>query len=215
MADMLATPEDLASLLQSDLDLSTATLLLETATAIVQEAAGGQRIVQVAGDVITLAGFTDSWLALPQLPVTAVASVALDGITLTAGTDYRLIGDRLWRRTGWQTSYGAPWDVVGQGEQWSAYAPPSLTWPDQEPSTVVVTYTHGYATGHQALQLARAAALALARVGYANPAGVTSERIDDYSVSYDTMAARMAASPRLKAALARQYGRRGGLIRLG
>ena len=46
MADMLATPEDLAALLQQDVDRATATLLIESATALVQ-ATVGQRIVRV------------------------------------------------------------------------------------------------------------------------------------------------------------------------
>src|SRR5690242_5591066 len=108
MADQLCTPEDLASALQADLDASTATLWVECATAVVQATAGGQRIVQVVDDTFTILGTTDSWLDLPQLPVTSVASVVLDGVTLTAGspgdasTTYRRHGNRLWRTDGWQ-----------------------------------------------------------------------------------------------------------------
>jgi hypothetical protein len=55
MADQLATPEDLAALLQdSQVDRATAELLLECATAVVQSAAGGQRILQVVDDAVTL-----------------------------------------------------------------------------------------------------------------------------------------------------------------
>jgi hypothetical protein len=211
VADQLATPQDLSSLLQSDLDLSSATLLVEMGTAIVQQAAGGQRIVQIVGDVVTLGAYSDSWLDLPQIPVTSVASVVLDGVTLTAGTDYKLIGNRLWRTNGWQANLGYPWN-------WP-YAWPHATlppgYPVQEPSTVVVTYTHGYAPGAQELQLARSAVLSLAKAGYANPSGANSESIDDYSVTYDAMAARMEAAPHLKTALAKQYGRRVGLVRIG
>ena len=60
MADQLATPTDLANLVPgSSLPAATATLLLECATAVVQAAADGQRIVQVVNDVLTLAGTTD------------------------------------------------------------------------------------------------------------------------------------------------------------
>lgn len=211
MADQLATTTDLASFMQSDLDLSTATLLVETATAIVQQACGGQRIVEVVGDVATLGGYSDSWLDLPQIPVTAVASVVLDGTTLTAGTDYKVVGNRIWRASGWQANTGYPWDWPSTWE--SPLVPPG--YPVQQPSTVVVTYTHGYPAGSQHLQLARSAVLSLARGGYANPSGATSERIDDYSISYDAMAGRMEAAPHLKSALAKKYGRRGGLARIG
>lgn len=200
MADQLATPEDLASLLQQDLDASTANLVLDAATASVQAAAGNQRILQVVGDTANLTGLTDSWLDLPQIPVTAVASVTLDGATLTAGsagdpaTTYRLRGNRLWRGYGWQTYVG-------------------------EPSDVVVVNTHGYAAGSQDLQLARGATLSIAKGMYANPAGVAREQIDDYAVSYARAAGEAAdlieAAPGLRAALRRKYGRRIGLARLG
>src|SRR5262245_51785941 len=106
MADQLATPEELDSALQQDLDLATANLWLDAATAGVEEAAGMQRLILVEDDEIELTGFTDSWLDLPQRPVVSVASVVLDGVTLTAGaagsggSTYRLRGNRLWRGDG-------------------------------------------------------------------------------------------------------------------
>jgi hypothetical protein len=193
MADQLATPQDLASLLQSDLDLSTATLLVEIGTAVVQEAAGGQRNVQVVGATLTVMGTTGSWLALPQLPVTAVASVTLDGDAVTAGTTtgtYRKVGSRLWRDVGW-----AP-DI---------YAP----------SEAAVVCTHGYPAGDQRLQLGRGAVLGLAKSQYPNPSGATRITIDDYTEVYDAMTARLEASASLKAAIRRQYGRPAGLVRIG
>ncbi|HEY9411128.1 MAG TPA: hypothetical protein VIP77_16230 [Jiangellaceae bacterium] len=197
MVDQLCTPADLASALQQDLDASTATLWVEVGTAVVQEAAG-QRIVQVVGDTVELSGTTDSWLDLPQIPAAAVTSVTLDGATLLAGSpggggkSYRRKGNRLWRGCGWQTYCG-------------------------EPSDVVVVYTHGYAAGAQELQLARGAVIGLAQAAYSNPAGgaVAREQIDDYAVAYEAMAAALEASPHLKAALRRQYGRRAGLVRIG
>lgn len=215
MADQLATPSDLASYLQADVDLSTATLLIECATAVVQEAAGGQRIVQVVGDTISILGTSDSWLPLPQIPVTAVTSVTMDGTALTAGTDYKVFGNKLWRKQGWQSNYGWPWELEGIGSPWYNYAPPSLTWPFQEPSALVVVYTHGLPPGDQRLQFARSVALGLARSVYANPAGINSESIDDYSVTYERITAQMEASPHLRAAVAKKYGRRAGLARIG
>lgn len=193
MADQIATPDDLASFLQQDLDASTANLLLNCATAVVQEAAG-QRIVQVVNDPLTVMGTTDSWLALPQIPVTAVASVTLDGVTLTAsaaGVDagaYRRHGSRLWRTNGWQTYTG-------------------------EPSTVVVTCTHGYQAGDYRLQLAVAHALALCAPFYDNPSGASSVKIDDYAATYAAMQAAMQAAPGGRAALRKAYGRRGAFSR--
>jgi hypothetical protein len=226
VADQLATPADLASLLErDDIDTYKATLLIEMATAIVQEACGGQRIVQVVDDVLTVAGYSDSWLPLPQLPVVAVSSVTIDGVALssdsTVSDHWKKFGDRLFRKCGWQNDLGW-WTQYGQwydGPSWQYYNT-SFTGAHrhgygQEPSTVVVTYTHGYAPGAQELQLARQACLSLCAGSYANPTAVTSEHIDDYSVQYDAMIARMEAAPHLKAALAKKYGRRAALVRIG
>lgn len=196
MADQLATLQDLADALQiplADLPTGTGTLLLECATAVVQIAAGGQRIVQVVGDTASLIGTTDSWLDLPQIPVTAVASVTLDGAALTVGIDaaqYKHLGNRLWRTDGWQTYVGRP-------------------------SEVVSVNTHGYPAGHQKLQLGRWATLSLAKGQVPNPGSVASESIDDYSVTFDKMSAQMEASPFLQKALRKAYGRRASLVRLG
>jgi len=214
MADRLATPEDLASLLQrDDIDAYKAGVLVEIATSIVQEAAGNQRIVQVVDDVQPIMGTTDSWLPLPQIPVTAVSSVVLDGTTLTVGTDYLVFGNRLWRSLGWQTNLGWPMD-------WplGTWGPNGLTnWinPTSQPSLVVVTCTHGYAPGSQELQLARGAVLSICTGAYANPTGLKSESIDDYSATYGALSGQMEASTYLKSALARKYGRRAGLVRIG
>lgn len=187
-ADQLATPADLASALQQDLDASTATLWVEVATAVVQ-AAAGQRILEVVDDTATLLGTTDSWLDLPQRPVTAVTSVELDGEPIT---DWQLFGSRMYRRCGWATCW-------------------------TEPSKVVVVNTHGYPNADQGLQLARGAVLGLAQAAYSNPAAgsVSREQIDDYAVAYAAVQAAMDASPALASALRRQYGRRAGLVRIG
>lgn len=190
MADQLAAPEDLAALLQQDVDTATATLLIEAATAVVQ-AVCGQRILRVVDDEIQLDGHTDSTLVLPERPVVAVSAVSLAGTALTAGTasgTYRLSTAGLWRDTGWAG--------------------------DSPPALVAVTYTHGWADGAQELQLARSATLSLAKGSYANPSGVYSEKIDDYSVAYERASIAMEASPFLAAALRRQYGHKAGMVRI-
>lgn len=207
MADQFATPGDLASLLQQDVDTSTAVLLIECATSVVQATAGGQRIIRVVDDPMSIMGLSDSWLNLPQIPVTAVGAVTLDGVTLVLGTDYKVFGDRLWSKTGWQNNLG--WPTTSQS------GVISNTWDGPEPSAVTVVCTHGYAAGAWQLQSARNAALALAKVCYPNPSGATAMSIDDYSAAYEAMSARMEASPFLQAALRKQYGRRAGLVRAG
>lgn len=216
MADQLATLQDLADALQvplANVPTGTGTMLLETATAVVQQVAGGQRIVQVVGDTCSILSTTDSWLDLPQIPVTAVTAVVLDGVTLTLGTDYKVFGNRLWRQYGWQNNLGWSW-----GWDWNwrpSYAANGTPYTGQEPSLSMVTYTHGYAPGSQQLQLGRGAALSLAKSAFVNPSGVASEGIDDYHVSYDAMAAQMEAGKFLTAAIRKAYGRRAGLVRIG
>lgn len=196
MADQLATRAQLASALQRDVDNATADVWLNAATAVVQEAAGGQRIVRVTDEVITLTGTTESWLQLPQIPVVSVLSVTVDGDTVTAGAagsggaTYRLRGNRLWRGDGWQKYCG-------------------------EPSEVGVTYTHGLADDDQRIELARGTVIGLARTPYDNPGAVAREQIDDYSVAYQVVSAAMDASKALRRALRRQYDHRGGLTRIG
>jgi hypothetical protein len=199
VADQLAAPADVGILLgidPADLDVPRATLVGEGATAVVQAAAGRQRILAVAGDTAELLGDSDSWLQLPQWPVTAVATVALDGAALatgaagSGGATYRRHGSRLWRGCGWQTHRG-------------------------EPSTVIVVYDHGYPPLDQRLQLARSAVLGLVRGVYPNAEALTQVRLGDYAATFEAMTARMDASPFLADALRGQYGHRAGLVRFG
>jgi hypothetical protein len=196
VADQLATRAQLAAALQKDvasLNTATADVWLNAATAVVQEAAGFQRILRVTDEQITLTGTTDSWLRLPQIPVVSVSAVTLDGEALTAGaagsggSTYRLRGTRLWRGDGWQKYCG-------------------------EPSEASVTYTHGYADTAQGIELARGTVISLARIPYDNPTAVAREQIDDYQVAYGVVSAAMEASKFLRRALRRQYGHRAGLV---
>lgn len=197
MADQLCAPEDLASLLERDLDGYKAIMLVECGTAVVQEAAGNQRIVLVEDDPGEQMGDTDSWLWLPQRPVSAVAAVAIDGEALVEGTDFKRFGSRLWRRAGWATCW-------------------------TEPSVITHTTTHGYDVSDpdpsnwpQGVQLARNAVLSLIRSCFDNKTGALRESIDDYSVAYDVMTAAMQANDNLRYALRRKYGIPAGVIRLG
>lgn len=192
MADMLATPTDLAALLQRDVDTASATLALEVCTAVVQ-AAAGQRIVRVVDDAVTLPGGTDRYLRLPERPVVSVASVTLDGTLLTAGTasgTYRVSGNALYIEDGWLPDCSAPSDVA-------------------------VVYTHGYAAGDQRLQLGRGMSLSLARGLFTNPDGTIREQIDDYAVAYAEAAAALEASAGMSGLLRKQYGSKAGLVRIG
>lgn len=188
MSDMLITLEELASYVQDDVDTATATLAIEIATGVVQ-AATSQRLVQVVDDqaVIYLDQYdTNHYLELPESPVTAVSAVMVGATPVTDWTP-DLSRGRLYRLWGWRARY---------------------VYPAWAPTTVTVTYTHGYAPGDRRLQLARSLTLVLAGAAYSNPIGATREQIDDYAVQYaDTATARLDSMPGALAALRRQYGR--------
>lgn len=194
MADQLASPADLASLLKQSFDeFDTATVILgiEVATAVVQ-AAAGQRIVLVTDDAATVYGGTDQVLALPERPVVSVASVTYNGSLLTQGTasgTWRMSADGLWRDCGWSRYCDGP-----------------------VPTDVV--YTHGCATDDQRIQLARGVTLSLARGLFVNSSGVVREQIDDYQVAYSEAAAALDSVSGMAARLRKQYGTKAGMVRV-
>lgn len=186
MADMLITLEELASYLQEDVDTATATLAIEIATGLVQ-AATSQRLVQVVDDqaVIYLDQFdTNHYLELPEAPVTAVTAVAVGATPVTDWTA-DLSRGRLYRLWGWRARY---------------------VYPVWAPTTVTVTYTHGYPPGDRNLELARAVTLVAAAAAYSNPGAAVREQIDDYAVQYAAIVSAELAPP-VMAALRRKYGR--------
>lgn len=196
MADMLATPADLASALQRDVDTASATLALEVCTALVQIAAGNQRIVRATSTNEVVYGGPDRLLRLPQQPVVSVASVTYNGSLLTQGTasgTWRLAKYGIWRDLGWA------------GYSWEG------------PTSAVVTYTHGYDPAgsdadKQKLQLGRGFTLSLARGLFTNPDGTIREQIDDYSVAYAEASAALEANPSMQALLRKQYGPKARMV---
>lgn len=195
MADMLASDEDLASLLQKDLDTASAVLVLEICTAVVQAACGGRRIVRVVDDSEEVWGGPDRVLRLKNWPIVSIASVTYNGSALTQGT-----ASGTWRRA----KYGV-WRDLGWVE--ACYEPLSTT----------VVYTHGYDpngsdSDKQATQLGRGIVLNLARGLTENPGGVAREQIDDYAVAYEKAAAALDASPSAVALLRKQYGPKARMV---
>lgn len=178
MAQQLATPAELNAVLQTTVDTTTANLLLELATGIVQ-AACGQLLIEtdVTGELVDITCQT-YWLELANKPVTSVATVELDG---TAVTDWTLRKQKLFRPGGWLLSLSPP-------------------------SQAEVSYTYGYPTGSQYLQLARSVTLSLAQAGYGNPGQVKGEAIDDYKVTYAEALARMELTEPMRMALVNAYG---------
>ena len=194
MADTLATPTELANLMDdTGIDEDQATLVLELSTAEVQSAAG-QRLIFVEDDPIEVFSFSGPWLTLKERPVTEITSLTIDGgDELVAGTDYKRPANSatLFRRCGWAEC-------------------------QNEPSILSGVYSHGFATGDQHLEFARSAMFGIAKLAVSNPSAVASEAIDDYRVQYAAAVAwAMEQSPYLRNALQREYGDRAGLVRLG
>jgi hypothetical protein len=97
----------------------------------------------------TLMSLDGQWLYLTQRPVTTVTAVAIGGVAVT---DYIVVEDRLFRRSGWR----AAWDT---------------------PPVVTVTYSHG---GEVPVDVV-GAVLAVAAELYGNPSGLESETVGEYS----------------------------------
>ncbi|MER6147959.1 hypothetical protein [Streptomyces hirsutus] len=134
---------------------------LGVASTAVREAAG--TAISRTTSTITLEGVPGQRLSLPGTPIASVASVAVDGRTVT---DWRLRSERLWRAGGWT---------------------------GVEPSEVEVTYTHGLVDVPDDIVdlVCRMAAAALNAyrseddgAGLAADKEVTSERLGDWAVTY-------------------------------
>lgn len=206
MTDLLINPSELASWLQGDVDTATATLLSAAATGKVQEATG-QRLVQVLGDTLQIEGSPGQWLTLPQRPVTNVTSVTFqDGnlapVTLNP-TQYKPVGNRLWRAWGWQYATVLMPPARVPFWQYMTYPPPS---------TIVVVCDHGWPAGHWRLEPARTVAFALCAQAYTNPGGVRSLTVDDYTETYADIAAGMQIPETVKASLRKTYSRQVGSV---
>lgn len=159
MPDMLATPAQLASAMQQDLDLASAELALQGATAEVQDATG-QRLVRVTDDTVTLPAVSGrSLLTLPQQPVVSVSSVTAYGSPVT---DWELVDGQLERLAGW---FGLP----GATSAWV--------------SRVTVVYTHGFAVIPQKL-VEVTLRLAAERYSVTSGRSVVSVQIDDFAERY-------------------------------
>jgi len=184
----LATAADLSAY-GIDITNTTAVVqVLAAASAAVRDAAGCAITRETS--TVTLSTDASQRFELPARPVVSVASVTLNGVTLTEGTDYVLRGSNLWR-------VGQPWQERGD-----------------IPSELVVTFTHGLAeTPADIVDLVcslAGAALSAMSDGYASHAGVQYESIDDYRVGYETgadaTASVMELPERTRLSLRRRFG---------
>lgn len=185
----LATPAELASYLQQDVDTSSATLALQAASALFETAAGTK--FASTASTYQVEGRGQPVIALPRSPVISVQAVRVAGVTLAA-SDYTLVISNLYR-------------IIGWGRIWGSTVPtaPYVGFP---PELVEVDYTYGYATVPDDV---KGAVLETAATAYARPQpGVTFEGIDDYIVKSAPNAGGMQLSP--AAQLLAEYYRSGG-----
>lgn len=154
-----ATLPDLEAFLGEDFDPARADLgelALDLATAGIRTFTG-QHIEAVADDSVTLDGNDRSVLFLPELPVTDVASVTVDGTVLAfVAGQY----DYTWTEGGVVTRRWGTWGST--------------------PRSIVVVYSHGYATVPDDI---RSVCLSVAARGMSNPLGLRSESVGSYSYS--------------------------------
>jgi hypothetical protein len=190
-----ATPTELAALLKADVDTTSATQALTFATAIVR-AFTGQNIEQrtYTGVILPIVSIDSTWgVRLPQRPVTAVSSVAVNGTTYTLGTDYA------WN--GW-----APYIRLAKTTDSTA------TFQDEPQATV--TYTAGYATVPDEV---KAVTLGVAVRMYDNPTGLRTFSIDDHAETFAGGDSEIAGVSLLapERSILRRYRERVGSVRVG
>lgn len=162
-----ATPTELASLVQRDVDTSTATLLLDLASTAIRNELHTD--VDAGTTTETLDGTGMPWVFLSQYPVTALSSCTEDGTALVEDQQF------IWRKSGAVGRLGGvsgPW-IFNMPPFWIAPAdwPPGLTpgmWTSR-PRSIVISYSHGWATSSRQWQTARLVCLQAAARAYVNP----------------------------------------------
>lgn len=185
----LATPAELASYLQKDLDTSSATLALTIASGLFETAAATK--FGATASTYQVEGRGQPVISIPREPLISVQQVRVAGAILLA-SDYTLVMNNLYRVVGWGRVWGST----------SATAP-YVGFP---PDLVEVDYTYGYTTVPDDV---KGAVLETAGAMYQNPdITVAKESIDDYSVESARAAGGVQLSPAAKV-LAEKY-RSGG-----
>ena len=162
----LATTDDLDARTITWDDQTLAETYLGVASAAVRDAAGVP--ISQTTSTVNLFGDGGQWLRLPGPPVVSVASVVLDGDTLTAGEDWALVDGFLFRLCGWTVD-------------------------GPMPKPAVVTYTHGLPEDPADvvdLVCRMAGSAILLAEGSEGGSGlavdrIVSERLGDYAVTYD------------------------------
>lgn len=204
-----ATVDDLATLLNRTFtpgEEDQAALLLDMATAVIRSWTR-QDISAVIDDTIKLPGTWSTDLELPQWPVTAVHSVAVNGLSID-NTGWTWNSRQLIRR-GFLGPRAFDWPIgvfITESDlsDWPLQPGGIFHW-SGPPATIEVVYDHGFATIPEDVI---AICLSVAARSFVNPVGAVSESIGNYSITYDQTArnrsAGMALTPEDQQAL-RKY----------
>lgn len=160
-----------------------AQIMLDAASTAIRDAAGCQ--ISQETSTITVDALGGQRLKLPGVPVVSVASVLVDGASVT---DWRLVQGGLWRRCGW-------------GHH-------------NSPVTVTVTYTHGFVAVPEDIKLLccefAAAGINAANESLEVKARLAYEGVDDYRVGFqqgaDQLAGVMEIPPLTRDRLAARFG---------
>lgn len=167
-----ATTDELADWLGYTItETARATLMLEVATGKIQSWTR-QTIEQVINDAVELKGTWEPVLKLPQRPVTAVASVTIDGTALTVTDDYVVVKDELRRPNAEYHNWQAPS---------SDFYPFTQTGWGGPSAIVAVTYTHGFATIPDDV---KGVCLSLAGRAFTNPEMAAMRTVDSQTFQY-------------------------------
>jgi hypothetical protein len=169
----LAVAADLSARGVDVSDTALVATMLAVASSVVRGAAQSP-IAETTSTVTLWATEYSQWLTLPGKPVTAVASVEVDGVAQVAGTDYKLVHGDLWAPFYWGN--------------------------DVEPVEVVVEMTHGFAeVPPYIVQLVCDLAIAgmTSSSAGAHDPRVIAEKIDDYAVTFAEGAEAVATAMEL------------------
>jgi hypothetical protein len=167
---------DLLDLEPSGATLVRAELVLDMASAAVRAAAKSlDATIDGTSETVTLDAAGTVRLVLPSWPVTAVASVVVEGVTLPA-SEYE------WTRMGvLKRVYGV--------------------WP-LKLASVAVTFTHGYTSLPAAVADAlKSVTLAVAARAWSNPSGLVRMQIGSYSEQHATTSDGGALTEQERAAI--------------
>ena len=189
----LATVADLATYGIDDSNRDLAEALLASVSDEVRDAAGCPIVKTVS--TATFSTEASRRIELPARPVRSVSDVSLNGESLTAGTDYVVRGDCLWRT---------------DGRAWHRYG--------DIPGELEVTFEHGYDQVPEDIVrmvcMYVAAGIAASKDQFEGHRGLQYRGVDDYREGYlagsDEVVDEASLTDRTKADLAARFGVRSG-----